>query len=65
MSDTMRDAERLEHQAGDFALRATCETCAHFVVERGACAHEYPNHEHRDAARATRTFVFCKEFELR
>lgn len=64
MSDLPARDEAFERQAARFALRATCEACAHFVEERGACAHGYPNHAHRDAARGEGRFVFCKEFEL-
>ncbi len=59
----LRDVER-------FALRFTCRDCFHFRERDGACAHEWPNDEHRDppaelvAGRAA-TVLFCKEFELR
>lgn len=45
--------------AGSF--RFACEDCAHFVVERGACANGYPNAAHR---RGAPRVTFCKEFEL-
>lgn len=57
--------ERLRREAAAYALRFTCEHCAHFVEEERACAHGYPSAPHRslDLARLT-TLEFCKEFEL-
>jgi hypothetical protein len=55
---------RLESEA--YAFRFTCRDCLLFIPEKEACAHEWPNGEHRDppAAEAD-TVLFCKEFELR
>jgi hypothetical protein len=52
-----------------FALRFTCEHCAHFQAEHERCTHGYPNDVHR-AARYERAaeeteLVFCKDFDLR
>ncbi len=48
-----------------FQLEFSCERCAHFVEESGACVNEYPNAAHREGA-LTRgpELEFCKEFEL-
>ena len=51
-----------------FRLTFTCEACAHFVPESGACANEYPNQAHRAAPLEglveLTELEFCKEFEL-
>lgn len=52
-------------EARTFALRYTCESCAHFDPERARCANGYPIEPHR--ARELRdgeSWLFCKEFEL-
>jgi hypothetical protein len=56
---------RLREEVARFELRYSCEHCAYFVSERGACAHGYPNAEHRlrELTQASE-LVFCKEFEL-
>ena len=52
-------------QALRFRLSFTCEACAHFAPESGACANEYPNQAHRASALdAQHELEFCKEFEL-
>jgi hypothetical protein len=45
--------------ASDF--RFSCEDCAYFVPDLGACANGYPNAAHR---RGAPVIVFCKQFEL-
>ena len=48
-----------------FDLRATCEWCAAFDVEKSACAYGYPVEPHRHLALYEGAqFVFCKAFEL-
>jgi hypothetical protein len=50
-----------------FALRFSCEDCAHFEARSGGCRHEWPNLLHRSAVDgdARPALVdFCKEFEL-
>ena len=56
---------RRREEAARFQLRFTCEHCVHFVVERRACANEYPTDAHLavDLERAP-SLEFCKEFEL-
>ena len=57
--------DELRREASAFSLRFTCEDCAHFVVELGACAHGYPTEAHRSLTLANLTTLeFCKEFEL-
>lgn len=54
----LREAER-------FRLVFSCEACAHFVAESGACAHGYPNAAHRAGElEGVEVLEFCKEFEL-
>jgi hypothetical protein len=55
------DAER-----ESYALRFSCEDCAHFDPRTERCRHEWPNESHRrEAPRAVeRVLDFCKEFEL-
>jgi len=61
---TLIDA-RLRSEAKRFALRYTCEDCAHFVAERGACANGYPTRAHLGVElEAADSLEFCKEFEL-
>ena len=57
--------ERLRREASEFRLRFTCEDCAHFAPDRGACSHGYPNEAHRAVVLSEReSCEFCKEFEL-
>jgi hypothetical protein len=57
--------ERLKQEARRFELRFTCEACAHYAPERGACGNGYPTLEHRAVELSSaRAIVFCKEFEL-
>lgn len=52
-------------EARRFRLSFTCEECAHFVPESGACGNGYPNEAHRAMALdAQSELEFCKEFEL-
>jgi len=61
--DFQRERER-------FALRHTCEECTFFRVPpdgtEPACAHGWPNAEHRRAHYdgQPELVVFCKEFEI-
>ncbi|HSQ65795.1 MAG TPA: hypothetical protein VLM85_21385 [Polyangiaceae bacterium] len=59
------EGERLLVEASRFALRYTCDDCAHFDEQLAACGHGYPTTPHR-AARLPQAgeIVFCKEFEL-
>jgi len=55
----------LREEARRFALRFTCDDCAHFAAERRACAHGYPNGAHLEVdLAAEESLEFCKEFEL-
>lgn len=55
----------LQREMERFSFAASCEHCAYFDPESGACSHGYPNEEHRaETIRARRLLVFCKEFEL-
>jgi hypothetical protein len=57
--------DQLRREASEFRLRFTCEDCAHFAPERGACAHGYPNEAHRSLdLTVVEACEFCKEFEL-
>ena len=57
--------DRLRDEARRFRLVFTCESCAHYAVESGACAHGYPNAAHRsDELAGAESLEFCKEFEL-
>ncbi len=53
-----------------YALRHTCEECTFFRTppdgSEPACAHGWPNAEHRRAHydTAPTLLVFCKEFEI-
>jgi hypothetical protein len=59
---TLVDA-RLIDEAERFALRFSCEDCAHFAGE--SCVHGYPTTLHRRALlRPGSVLSFCKEFEL-
>jgi hypothetical protein len=55
----------LRSEARRFALRFTCEVCAHFDPEADRCSHEYPHAPHRsvDPERVS-VLSFCKLFEL-
>jgi hypothetical protein len=57
--------ERLEDEVRRFRLRFTCPDCGHYLPAEDACAHEWPNHEHRELGKIDDEVVFCKEFELR
>lgn len=53
---------QLLEEIARFDLRFTCEDCASFTGE--ACAHGYPNREHRRRVLIEgEHVVFCKEFE--
>lgn len=55
----------LRHEATEFRLRFTCESCAHFDDARRTCAEGYPNASHRDVRLAeVPELEFCKSFEL-
>jgi len=55
----------LRHEAAEFSLRYTCESCVHFDEERRVCAEGYPNEPHlEDRARSSNELLFCKSFEL-
>jgi len=57
--------ERLNVEARRFALRFTCEHCAHFDAGSGTCANGYPTEPHRGVDLGARAeILFCKEFEL-
>jgi hypothetical protein len=53
-----------------FALRFTCEDCAHALPQGGEgepihCAHGWPTDEHRlRSVVGSQAVTFCKEFEL-
>jgi hypothetical protein len=47
-----------------FALRFTCEDCAHFEPRDDRCRHEWPNQSHRREPTPRGIVDFCKEFEL-
>jgi len=47
-----------------FALRFSCEDCAHFDAGSEGCRHEWPNQSHRREPRPPGLLDFCKEFEL-
>jgi hypothetical protein len=53
-------------EAQRFHLSFTCEACAHFAPESGACGNGYPNEAHRATALEAPSgeLEFCKEFEL-
>lgn len=55
----------LVREVAQFALRFTCESCAHFDTDGRACANGYPAEPHRSTAlRPGASLWFCKEFEL-
>jgi len=47
-----------------FALRFSCEDCAHFDAASERCRHEWPNESHRLEPTPAELLDFCKEFEL-
>ena len=58
---------RFQEEQQRYRLVFTCEDCAHFNLTTEACAHGYPNADHRRARyeRAVAAkVVFCKEFEI-
>jgi hypothetical protein len=56
---------RFVEESQRFSLCFTCEHCAYFALEDGACANGYPNDAHREAALYEADELdFCKEFEL-
>jgi len=56
---------RLRGEARRFALRFSCEDCAHFDVRRQACVHGYPEGPRQMQLHGgSDELVFCKEFEL-
>jgi hypothetical protein len=57
--------EQLRREVSKFVLRYTCDSCAHFDPEVGACGNGFPTAPHRDVDLARdREIVFCKLFEL-
>jgi hypothetical protein len=55
----------LRSEGARFALRYTCEHCAHFDEATRGCAEGYPNAPHvEDRLEASRAIEFCKSFEL-
>lgn len=60
---------RVDHQfrteARQYALRFTCDWCAHFDPDHACCSHGYPIDDHwaMDPERVTE-LRFCKLFEL-
>jgi hypothetical protein len=57
---------RFDDERTRFALRFTCEDCAHHEPRTGRCRHEWPADDHLSAAvgRSAQEITFCKEFEL-
>ncbi len=57
--------DRFREEASHFALRFTCDVCAHFDPDQGGCSDGYPveQHWHIDPERVTE-LSFCKLFEL-
>ena len=51
-----------------FALRATCDHCAHFDPDAERCSLDYPTAPHREALhqglRDGDVLMFCKTFEV-
>jgi hypothetical protein len=57
--------DTFRREAEHFQLRWSCESCAHFEEETGACSHGFPNSAHRlRDLEGQRELVFCKDFEL-
>lgn len=67
----IRVDEQFGRDLDEYQLRFTCADCLHHVKAADACAHEWPDGEHRSppsrtiAADGSTVVVFCKEFELR
>lgn len=56
---------RLQAEARTFALRFTCEDCAHFDPELARCGNGFPTAPHREIdLQVQRELEFCKGFEL-
>lgn len=58
---------RFQEERARFGFVVGCERCVYFVHRTGACAHRYPNAQHKAGAfepDATPAGSFCKEFEL-
>lgn len=57
-----------DEQRKKYKFCFTCEDCAHFDGDTGACIHEFPNHMHRidcyTAKPSPKTILFCKDFDL-
>ncbi|MEW5851167.1 MAG: hypothetical protein AB2A00_20435 [Myxococcota bacterium] len=60
--------ERLRVEREQFALKATCDHCAHFDDDAGACSLTYPTEPHRQSTFETLKdgdpVLFCKTFEV-
>jgi hypothetical protein len=57
--------DALRADALRFALRYSCEHCAHLDVVTGRCAEGFPNDEHRvRKIEQDGSLEFCKSFEL-
>ena len=60
--------DAFDEQRTRFALRFTCEHCAHYDETSGACAHGFPNRvhclSHYTGTPRPETIVFCKDFDL-
>lgn len=57
--------DRLRRETIRFALRFTCNSCAHYAPESRTCAHGFPTEPHRDVDLSQkRELEFCKLFEL-
>ncbi|HEX2732503.1 MAG TPA: hypothetical protein VHM70_12910 [Polyangiaceae bacterium] len=57
--------QEFHEQCRTFALRATCDSCAHFDPEAEVCGEGYPSDEHRHLPVAVGDVMcFCKMFEL-
>lgn len=62
----IRQDARFREERRQFTLRFCCEDCALFDPETFACAHGYPNEDHRRARYedAAVEVVFCKDWDL-
>jgi hypothetical protein len=61
----VRVGQEFSQESERYDLRFTCEDCTFHRPERDACAHFWPDAEHRKRAQEHTTEVsFCKEFEL-
>jgi hypothetical protein len=57
--------EQLLEETSRYALKYTCEACAHFNVVDGSCSLGYPNGGHRLVPlQLGKKLTFCKEFTL-